>query len=112
MGVINNWRNAHICKLSNTDMRKAGFWDISETKWMFYKNNESLGITFFLIMNKNFPKNKKITIKLIDRETKNSYSIFNLSNSPFKNNPEVYQFLKDLYNDFCTSGFLKGVSNE
>lgn len=107
MGVISNWKTAKICKLSHTEMRNIGFWDISENKWMFYKSDNYLNITFVFIMNKDFPKNKKINVKIIDGETKKSYPITNLDNSPFKNDPRIYNFLKELYLDFCEKGFLK-----
>ena len=107
MGVITNWKTAKICKLSDTEMRNIGFWDIGENKWMFCKSDNSLNITFIFIMNKNFPKNKKINVKIIDRKTKASYFIANLNNSPFKNDPRIYNFLKEIYSDFCGKGFLK-----
>lgn len=103
--IISCWENLKFRKLWDCKMREIGFQDISDKRWLYFKNNQSEALSFVIIMNKDDFKNNKV--KLIDRETRKVYSVADIRNTPYKDNEEALNFLKEIYVNFYSHGLIK-----
>lgn len=103
-----NWNDVKLYILNGSQMRKSGFWDISETRWFYYKSDDSLNLILFFIIFKN---KKSFKIKFLDGETRACYSFDDLNKSPWNNKKdkkELNDFLNGVYQDFLKNGLVKG----
>lgn len=108
--IISCWKNLKFRRVFDCKMREVGFQDIADSKWLYYKSDGKNGYSFVIIMNKNDFKNNKV--KLVDKETRRVISVKDIEETPYRNNEDVLNFLKEIYINFYSHGLIKENDNE